>query len=231
VSIATKICGVQEPEHAAHASRAGADMVGVVLYPKSKRSVSLETALKIRDALTGSCAGLVLVFVNQPLGDILEFCTACRPEYVQLAGNESARECVQVAKMLDLPVIKSIHGFLAQGTPSEPWFLDAAGRYPKEDVALLCVDAPVHGAWGGTGVSWEYKGASVLSRSRRILLAGGLTSSNVGSAIRAVRPWGVDVSSGVETSGRKDISKVSDFLRAVRDSEALIERDARSDDS
>lgn len=218
-----KICGVRQPEHAEVAVEAGADLVGLVFYPGSKRYVTIEEARAVRQVVLPDWAGLVGLFVNQPVDLITELADACGLDYIQLSGKEPPEFCGAVAQRTGRPVVKMVRGSPSGGLPTthglallEQSLLDEAVRYPEELAPVLLVDTPALGAWGGTGQSWPYAAARPLASQRRILLAGGLHAGNVAEAIRLARPWGVDVSSGVETNGVKDPEKIIEFIRAAR---------------
>lgn len=218
-----KICGVQRPEHAEVAIKAGADLIGLVFYPGSKRYITLEEARAVRQAVPRDQAVLVGLFVNQPLDEIAELADACGLDSIQLSGSEPPEFCRAVMLRTGRPVVKMVRGRFPAGLPPaneqvglEQTLLKEAAQYPEELAPILLVDAPTHGAWGGTGQSWPYAAARALAAQRRILLAGGLHADNVAEAIRLAQPWGVDVSSGVETKGVKEPEKIIAFIRAVR---------------
>jgi phosphoribosylanthranilate isomerase len=130
---------------------------------------------------------------------------SCELSYVQLCGDESVEYC----RALGVPLIKSLR---VRG----PEVADEVDRYAS--VAEWCIlDAYQPGVHGGTGTSFDWSLARDLAQRRRIMIAGGLTPENVGQAIRVARPFGVDVSSGVETGGNKDPDKIAAFVAAARD--------------
>ncbi len=218
-----KICGVRRPEHAEVAVEAGADFVGLVFYPGSKRYVTIEEAQAVRQAVRRDRAALVGLFVNQPVEEIAAVADACGLDYIQLSGSEPPEVCRAVGQRTSRLVVKMVRGSGSGGSSTahdqallEQALLDEAAQYPEEVAPILLVDAPALGVWGGTGQSWPYAAARALAAQRRILLAGGLHAGNVTEAIRLARPWGVDVSSGVETDGVKDPDKIIAFIRAAR---------------
>jgi len=193
-----KICGLTNEGDAAHAAAAGATALGVVFAPSSPRCVSADRARDIVEAVPVHVP-VVGVFVNAPLEEIVAVVAHTGIRVVQLHGDEPER----YAAALKMPLLR------AAGVDVE---LDS---WPT---ATLLLDATSAAQRGGTGqrVDWE-KAAAVASR-RKTVLAGGLTPDNVADAIAAVRPFGVDVSSGVEASpGRKDRDKVSRFLENARE--------------
>jgi len=198
-----KICGLTNEADAAHAAAAGATALGVIFAPSSPRCVSADTARDIVEAVPAHVP-VVGVFVNAPLEEIVATVAHSGIRVVQLHGDEPER----YAAALKMPLLRAAGVDVA---------LDS---WPT---ATLLLDATSAAQRGGTGqrVDWE-KAAAVASR-RRAVLAGGLTPDNVAEAIAAVRPFGVDVSSGVEASpGRKDRDKVGRFLANARDAFARI---------
>ncbi|MBI2907590.1 MAG: phosphoribosylanthranilate isomerase [Chloroflexi bacterium] len=229
-----KICGIREPLHAIEAADAGADMIGMVFAP-SPRQVTLDKAREIvailrkrypaspRDRLPVEVAQtysplsklllevrptVVGVFVNEPVDQINRIADDCPLDAVQLSGDEQWQSCGQITR----PVIKAIHV--------------EAGNSPREilsqvrllhGVGCCCLlDTKVAGVYGGTGETFGWGLARHVSKRSSFILAGGLTPENVGEALKLVKPWGVDVSSGVETNGVKDIFKIRMFIDAVR---------------
>jgi len=192
-----KICGLTNEGDAAHAAAAGATALGVVFAPSSPRCVSADTARDIVEAVPAHVP-VVGVFVNAPLEEIVAVVAHTGIRVVQLHGDEPER----YAAALKMPLLRAAGVDVA---------LDS---WPT---ATLLLDATSAAQRGGTGqrVDWE-KAAAVASR-RKTVLAGGLTPDNVADAIGVVRPFGVDVSSGVEASpGRKDRDKVSRFLENAK---------------
>jgi phosphoribosylanthranilate isomerase len=206
--LSIKICGVKTTEHALETARLGVDLIGVVFAP-SRRQVNAEQARMIREALN-TCEqrpGLVGLFVNAPAEEIHATVEACGLEYLQLSGDETP---LVLDKLPKLPIIKGIR---LDGTATEQaWIAEAA---TNQRVRLL-VDAHVAGSYGGTGVLADWQRAATLAATTPLLLAGGLNADNVANAIQAVRPWGVDVSTGVETNGVKDSVKIAAFVNTAR---------------
>ncbi len=196
-----KICGLRGTEQAVAAARAGADLLGFNFAPVSKRRIELEVA---REAIAACREGaapaptMVGVFVNQPLEEIAAVVRACRLDAVQLSGSESVAFCRQVGMESGAAVYRAVR--LRDGFSLEVLMQETG----EGAVSVLLVDAPVAGAWGGTGQSWDWALAAPLARRFPVLLAGGLHADNVEGALEAVRPWGVDVASGVETGGQTD---------------------------
>ncbi len=221
-----KICGVMEPQHARAAAALGADFVGVVFAP-SRRQVTLGQAQKIAIALGKldrppeplgapvttddverllgrSRPLLVGVFADQDVETINTIADQCRLDIVQLSGSEPWDMCFQVRR----PVFKCLKVRPGQ-TAAEVLAAIGAGAVPL-------LDPYVEGAYGGTGRTLDWDLAAEVARQVPIVLAGGLTPDNVAEAVRRVRPWAVDVSSGVETDGAKDMEKVRAFILAAK---------------
>lgn len=209
-----KICGLRQPEHALVASEHGADMVGVV-FAESKRRVSVEEAARIAEAVKGLERRplLVGVFVNETPETMLETAREVSLDILQLSGDESpevAKRCME-----HYPVIKAMR-FPAGSRRGD--VLTALGEYKRntsEHIRFL-IDAHQPGAYGGTGNMADWQLVAQLVKHHRIMLAGGLSPANVAEAIEKVAPWGVDVSSGVESGGAKDPALIEAFLRAAK---------------
>ncbi|MDQ2996554.1 MAG: phosphoribosylanthranilate isomerase [Chloroflexota bacterium] len=204
-----KICGLRTIEHALAAADAGADMLGLN-FAASRRQVSPEQAAQIAEAVRATPrvqrVSIVGLFVNEAHARMLAIARQCGLDAIQLSGDEASEVAVQ------LPGIALLKAIRLDGTPGEAGWLDAD---QAPNIRLL-VDAHVPGSYGGAGVLADWGRAAELARRRAIVLAGGLTPENVDAAIRQVQPWGVDVSSGVETNGIKDIIKIRAFVAAAR---------------
>jgi phosphoribosylanthranilate isomerase len=217
MTISVKICGLRRPVHARAAAAAGADMLGLVFAP-SRRRVSLGEARAIVDALQEADVRpyLVGLFVNESPAVINATVQDLGLDLVQLAGNES----IDLAAAIQTPILKSVR--LDGSEPEAAWFelaRDAAPiseGWPDWRRVMLLVDAHVPGSYGGTGARADWDAAAELAQQLPIILAGGLHPENVGSAVQQVRPWGVDVSSGVETDGVKDVARIQAFVTAAR---------------
>ncbi len=207
--LTVKICGVRTPEAALAAAEAGADMIGLMFAP-SRRQVEVAAARTIVEALRASPRGrdvaVVGVFVDEQPALIAEIAAAVGLDWAQLSGHEA----VDTVDALDVPAIKALR---FDGDPSEAGWLADGGNCATDPVL---VDAHVPGSFGGAGVVGDWAAAARLAVQRPVLLAGGLTPLNVAEAIRVVQPWGVDVSSGVETDGAKDLDKIRAFVRAAK---------------
>jgi phosphoribosylanthranilate isomerase len=198
-----KICGIKTLQDALAAMDAGADLIGFNFYPKSPRCIDVGKCRDIMSVMRKyGHITYVGVFVNAPVADIRATLDTCGLNLAQLHGDEPPE------------MVQSFYGKAFKAFRGIPQNLNG---FAREDVPALLVDASVKNAYGGTGVTADWKGAADLASSYPLLLAGGLTSKNVAEAVRRVRPWGVDVASGVESSpGVKDASKMKSFVRVVK---------------
>ncbi len=196
-----KICGITSVELANVAVDAGADFIGLVHVPDSPRCITADIAVEIARSVPISVK-VVSVFANQPL----DFVAANATEVIQLHGNEDEDYILQLRTLLKNARI--IRGFAFDKSAVLRW-----GQC--QDVDVLLIDG--HSPGSGT-LFLHHELASMMPQiNTPVMLAGGLNANNVNEAIRAVQPWGVDVSSGVESSrGIKDPSMIRDFCKAAR---------------
>jgi indole-3-glycerol phosphate synthase/phosphoribosylanthranilate isomerase len=219
-----KLCSLREPEHARVAVAAGADAFGLIFAP-ARRQVSVAQAAEIvRAARTtratveptarGAAAGnatqplAVGVFVNEAPELIGRVAVALGLDAIQLSGDESPAACADVAAATGLPVIKAVR-------------LASAGGFAELDAyalagAIPLLDPPGRAGYGGNGQTGDWDLARRAAARWPLILAGGLTPENVGAALAAVRPRGVDVSSGTEIAGVKDPVRLRTFVAAAR---------------
>lgn len=200
MSIRVKICGVTSAADAALAVQCGADLVGLNFYPPSPRCVSLPTAREIRAAIPAGvwCVG---VFVNAARAQILSCVEQLDLHAIQFHGDEEGVDL----QGWPCATIKAVR--VAADHPLPDW-----ERFPTD---YLLLDTYKTGRYGGTGATFTWERAASLPAPcvQRLILAGGLNPENVAAAVRAVRPWAVDVASGVESvPGRKDSEKVRAFI-------------------
>jgi phosphoribosylanthranilate isomerase len=199
------------PADVALAVDAGADAVGVILAERSERAVSLERFREIAESVP-ALVTLVAVFVDPPSSLVDEALKA--GAIPQFHGDEPADACEAFAAG---PYLKAYH--VRPGAPPARAAFDAFAR-PFEHATWLFDTAGATGVSGGTGRTFAWENARELAGQRRFVVSGGLTPDNVGDCVRTVRPYAVDVRSGVETNGAKDPAKVRAFVRAVRAAEA-----------
>ena len=199
-----KICGITRLEDALAAADAGADAIGLVLA-ESPRRVDVEQAASSVAALPPFVTPVAL-FVNETPQRMLEVCCRLRATTVQLSGDEP-REVAAALAAEGLLVVKAFH-------VREEADLAGLDAYPA---AACLLDARVAGRYGGTGESFDWSLAARAATRKPIVLAGGLCPENVAEAVRQVRPYSVDVSSGVEAApGIKDAARVGAFIAAAR---------------
>ena len=196
--VKVKICGNTNLDDALAAVEAGADAVGFVFYAKSPRVIAPKTAASIIERLP-PFAIPVGVFVDEELSIVRQIMKDCGIPVAQLHGNESPRYCAELGRS----AVKAIR--VRNRRDLE--------RMTSYEVSGFVLDAFVEGVPGGTGVLIDWDLANDAQSLGPIILAGGLTPDNVAEAVRRVRPYGVDVSSGVESSpGTKDHAKVRAFI-------------------
>ncbi len=201
-TVRIKICGVTRLEDALAAARLGADALGFNFWPGSKRHLDAATARRIISRLPPFVTP-VGVFVNQSEGEMRAIAAETGIQVFQLHGDEPPELCAR----LPLPVVKAI--------PVDQ--VRTLSRLLSYEVQAFLLDTPSRG-YGGSGEPFDWSLAEGVSDVAPVILAGGLTPENVAGAIRAVRPWAVDVASGVESSpGVKDAARMARFVAAVRE--------------
>ena len=198
-----KFCGFTRGEDALAAVALGVDAIGLVLTPRSERCISPLQAREIRRALPPFVTAVALFMDDEP-GFIAEAVAAVQPDLLQFHGGEMLEDCVRY----EVPYVKAIA--MAAGDPAHALCEHTAA------IGFL-FDAHARGEPGGSGKTFDW--TRVLRDLRRpLILAGGLTPENVATAIRSVRPYAVDVSSGIESvSGIKDADKMRRFVAAVQE--------------
>lgn len=238
-----KICGVRSPEVALEAAKAGADFVGI-MFAESRRRVTPQECHDVvqavkslrktqgRDAMfdgpeRGEVSGsswfgawadsieqsaarwrplIVGVFAGQTVDEVNDIADAAGLDMVQLSGGETQSFIEQIER----PVLRAVH--IDEGDTA----FDVQDAIVPGAAAGLLLDKASAKAKGGTGQTFDWDVAADVARRTPFLLAGGLSPENVAAAIAQVEPWGVDVSSGVETDGHKDIEKIRAFIRAAK---------------
>merc|ERR1740139_709750 len=215
-----KVCGITTPEDVLIACRVGANLIGVIFAPKSKRAVtveqatavarssrSLERAARLRPLVVG-------VFQNASQEDIRQAVDGAGLDLVQLHGDEGMEACAGCG----VPALRVVHITADAGGDAETRAQKIVDSLTADPTAIL-LDTAVKGVQGGTGVTFDWGVATALQEKHGlpVIVAGGLKPDNVAEAVGRVRPWGVDVSSGVETSPRvKDPEKVGAFVFGAR---------------
>jgi len=206
------------PEDAVIATEAGADFVGMIFVPERHRLLNSSTGREIIQAVRGTSPPakspkIVGNFADQPQEEVNRIVAECGLDYVQLCGKETVEFCGQI----DAAVIKVVHVDPAASAAAD-WERVAERVQTYAGVGhLVTLDRLVVGIQGGTGHKFDWSIAARLSEmGLPFILAGGLSSENVTQAIAEVQPWGVDVSSGVETDGVKDHDKIQAFIKNAR---------------
>jgi phosphoribosylanthranilate isomerase len=210
-----KICGLRDPEHARAAVAAGADLLGFVFAP-SRRRVDAKTAAVCIDAASGVEGDrrvlAVGVFMSATADEMNETAESAGLDLLQIHGNEDAT----IGKRLRRPYVLALHPSPEMTARHVESAITSYVCSPRPPVAFL-IDGYQIGQLGGQGIRADWRLARQVAQGRPVVLAGGLTPENVGEGIRAVAPIGVDVSSGVETDGIKDVAKICAFVRAARE--------------
>jgi len=218
-----KICGVSEPRHARAAAACGADLIGVVFAP-SQRQVTMGQAARIAASLgerpgppAAATVGaveerlragrplLVGVFADQDADTINAIAREVGLDLIQLSGSEPWEVC----PLIERPVLKCLK--VRRGQTAAEVLAQVQGG------ALLLLDPYVEGAYGGAGVTLDWAVAARVAKERPVMLAGGLRPDNVARAVTIVHPWAVDVSSGVESDGVKDVAKIRAFIKNAKE--------------
>jgi phosphoribosylanthranilate isomerase len=199
-----KICGITRTGDAADAARAGADAIGLVFYPPSPRFLSTERAREIRDALPPFVQAVAL-FVNPDAAQVAQVIGRVHPSMLQFHGEETPEFCAQFG----VPFVKACR--VKKGVDALEYLR------PFSSAAAWLFDSYVP-EYGGVGESFDW--SLVPKTDKPAILSGGLSAANVGEAVRLVRPWGVDVSSGVESAkGLKHAAKIAAFIAEVRNAD------------
>ncbi|MBI2760854.1 MAG: phosphoribosylanthranilate isomerase [Chloroflexi bacterium] len=239
-----KICGLTRPEHVHAVLGGGVDAIGLMFAERSRRRVTVEQAKTLLAELpnrqeppaialplpAGHTAALwfercavaledlvarrrplvVGVFADQPASLVNSIAEVLDLDLVQLSGNESWEDCLLIRR----PVVKAER--VAFGDMAG----DILARAEAGTASMVLLDTAVTGELGGTGVRFDWGVGRRVAEALPVMLAGGLDPDNVAEAITTVRPWGVDVSGGVETDGTKDVEKIARFVAAARAADA-----------
>ncbi|MDP3257638.1 MAG: phosphoribosylanthranilate isomerase [Bosea sp. (in: a-proteobacteria)] len=209
--LAIKICGLSTPETLEAALAAGVEMIGLVFHPKSPRFVQPKEAAALA-ALARGRAEIVALIVDRAIGEVTELVEAVRPDWLQLHGRETPEAVRAVKAATGLRAIKAL------GVADRHDLAALAAYDGIADRILLDAKPPKDAAYpGGHGRAFDWSILAALDRASPFMLSGGLDPANVAQAITMARPWGVDVSSGVERApGVKDVDRIRDFVVAAR---------------
>jgi phosphoribosylanthranilate isomerase len=206
-----KICGITEVSYAQAAMEAGADLIGVVFAP-SPRQVNYEKAWEIVAAAKEHNRPVVGVFVNMPADRVNAVAVFCGLDWVQLSGDESWEYCQKIER----PLIKTVHIMSGWDEKRLLAHLEEGQKKLGDRAPIYLLDTFVEQKYGGTGKAFAWGIAQKASAEFPVIIAGGLHPGNVAQVVASLRPWGVDVSSGVESLGVKDVKKIRSFIQAVR---------------
>ena len=204
-----KICGIMALADAEAAAAHGADFLGFVFVKGRRRCMTMEDTRAIIRSLGSACPPAVGLFLDEDPATVRQVAAACGLAYAQLCGQETPAYCATVG----VPHWKVVN---LHSTA------DYARMTPYNAAAAFVLEGADNGP-GGTGQTWDYALAANAPRDRPTLMAGGLSPDNVSAAIAQARPWGVDVSSGVETNGKKDPDKIAAFIRLAKQNPASRE--------
>ncbi len=224
-----KLCGLTQPADVDHAVALGADAIGLVFYPPSPRYVATERAAELARR-AGPFVTVTGLFVNASADDVARVLDQVPLTLLQFHGDETPEQCAEIADKVGLPWLRALR--VQPGAD----LVEFADRFAAAQGLLL--DAFVEGYGGGGHVfdwtlippQWLPQSPSVLpSAAPRLVLSGGLSAQNVAGAIERVRPYAVDVSSGIEAArGVKDHARMTAFVRAVREADAALGASAQA---
>jgi indole-3-glycerol phosphate synthase/phosphoribosylanthranilate isomerase/anthranilate synthase/indole-3-glycerol phosphate synthase/phosphoribosylanthranilate isomerase len=207
-----KICGIVTPEQAIFAHEHWVSALGLVFAPMAPdhRRVTVDQAATIMAATFygEGVQGYIGVFVNESAQTIAAIVDTLHLDAVQLSGDETPDECAQVAAITGRAVLKALR-------PRTEPDLARLDEYALTG-AIICLDTPKDGVYGGTGETGDWALAREAARRWPVILSGGLTPDNIADALNAIHPRGVDVSSGVETNKEKDLDKIARFIAAAQ---------------
>ncbi|HUL30845.1 MAG TPA: phosphoribosylanthranilate isomerase [Thermodesulfobacteriota bacterium] len=204
--VSVKICGITNIRDAKYAVESGADALGFIFYPKSRRSVTPEKAKEIIQKIPG-CIARIGVFVNEEIGTVKEIVSFCGLHLIQLHGDESPQYCGEFPMS---SLIKTV----------SHWADEEIKKLEDYCVKAILVDAHDPGHYGGTGRNSDWALALKVKKIHPLILAGGLNRENIKKAIETVGPHGVDINSGVEASpGKKDPYKIREIVEIIRETD------------
>jgi phosphoribosylanthranilate isomerase len=208
-----KICGLTEVEHALAAAEAGADFIGLV-FAESRRRIAPDRAIEIVRAVRQLQHGpeTVGVFAGMPVAEVNRIASLCGLDRVQLSGGENLDYCLKVEK----PLARVFHVAPETTTLQLMALIDEGQRVLRGRDVIFMLDTKAGQAMGGTGMTFDWTVAREVCCVLPVIIAGGLHPGNVGEVVKGAQPWGVDVSTGVETNGNKDVARISAFIDAVK---------------
>lgn len=213
--VKVKICGFTEPEDVVEACKAGADMIGVIVDAPTRRSVTPERAMDLLSIVPKPVAR-VAVMVPKDTSHAIRIVRKLKPDYLQIHGQITVAELKEVKEATGVPIMVTLSVSQKVKDPQEIT-TRALGIAKGADFVL--VDTEHAGAGGGTGLTHDWNVSRLVREviDRPLILAGGLNPSNVRAAIETVKPYGVDVASGVESEvGKKDPKLVREFIQAAK---------------
>lgn len=201
-----KICGLRALEAARAAERAGADFLGFILWPESRRFVSANRAADIVRSLSGG-AMAVGVVVDQPLESVAALARRCRFGAIQLHGHEPPEYAERLREAADVRIIKAFRW-------RDDFSVEAANDYPADYILL---DTFKKGMAGGTGETFRWREAAEETQKLKkpFFLAGGISAENAGEAARTLSPFALDVSGSLEEEGEKSPEKIRAFMQVI----------------
>jgi phosphoribosylanthranilate isomerase len=206
-----KICGITGVAYARAAIEAMADLIGVVFAP-SPRKVTYDKAREIAREVKEHGLPVVGVFVNTPAARVNAVAAFCGLDWVQLSGDESWEDCRKIEK----PLIRTVRIMPDWNEEELLAHLEEGQRVLGDRSPLYLLDTFAEDRYGGTGKTFAWGIAQRAAKNFPVIIAGGLNPENVGEVVSSLRPWGVDVSGGVESRGVKDVKKIKAFIQAVR---------------
>lgn len=201
-----KICGIGSIQDAEAVNKYLPEYVGFV-FAESRRKISIKTARSLKGVLD-SKINTVGVFVNEPISNIIKLCHEGIIDLIQLHGDEDEEYILSLSDAVSNKIIKTI---MVQSKAQ-------VAKQKLQSCDYLLLDTYVKGSYGGTGIVFNHK--QIPDMGREYFLAGGINKDNVLEAISKLHPYCVDISSGVETDGRKDEKKIREFICKVRSNEA-----------
>jgi phosphoribosylanthranilate isomerase len=208
-----KICGLCKVEHILAAAEAGADFVGMI-FARSKRQITPEKAIAMVKVVRelDKLPAIVGVFVNTPASEVNRIASECDLDLVQLSGDEDWQYCLEI----DKPVIKVIHVADSDTVDQIVATIEEGFNVLQGRDVMYLLDTKSDDAYGGTGQPLSRQIAAGVARRIPVIIAGGLNPDNIARVVDEVHPWGVDVSSGVEIDGIKDVNRIKEFISEVK---------------